>query len=79
MARSSRISLWSWSYSSTANCLRLLMDRRVLVREAPVCAFLLLSMTLVGEEIMPTAEKGWALRGEENRERDGGPVPKCGR
>jgi len=55
------------------------MDMRVLVREAPVCAFLLLSMTLVGEEIMPAAEKGWALRGEENRERDGGPVPKCGR
>jgi hypothetical protein len=55
------------------------MDRRVLVRDAPVCAFLLLSMTLVGEEIMPTAEKGWALRGEENRDSDGGPVPKCGR
>lgn len=34
---------------------------------------------LVGEEIIPAAEKGWVLRGEENNERDGGPVPKGGR
>ena len=51
----------------------------MLVRDAPVYAFLLFSIMLVGVEIIPAAEKGWVLRGEENNERDGGPVPKGGR
>jgi hypothetical protein len=42
-------SLLSCSPSSTANYLRLLMDSKVLVRAAPVCAFLLLIMMFVGD------------------------------
>ena len=55
------------------------MDSRVFVRDAPVCAFLRFNIMLVGEAIIPAAEKGWGLRGEENSEKDGCPAPKCGR
>jgi hypothetical protein len=53
--------------------LRLLIDSRVLVLDAPVCAFLLLTIIFVGE-IKPAAEKGWEEvtpppRGEVNIER----------